>query len=325
VSASSNLLAALALSGLALVSLGRWWWQPRAAAAEARTAEVDAMLERIATELDAEPRDDARLRTLRWDTSGDCTQVYAFTIDESHANESVALFLGQPEEHSRWLLGIGPHPMHEDRLAAMLVPDPEPPGDDEPTRLRELFIAPDARELGPAAPDFACRSRRWDPLEDALALGWPKLPANPVRAGDRWIGQVVGGRCHETPCLDATGQFDRARSCQARPWQEQLVGWLEPEIAVIRSSWDDGQQAESAARRRMAESAEPTNSLDFGILTWRELAMAEGRPVLARAEIWHRWTGVVRTLELRALEQCAPGGPLEETIERVRASLRAPG
>lgn len=283
---STSRLAALALSGLALVAFGRWWWQPRAGT-------------------------DDGLHLLRWDLSGACTQVYAFTIDESFADESVAHFLGRAEEHSRWLLAVGPHPQLEGRLAALLVPELHESDEPEPPRLRELFTSPDSRALGPAAPDFACRSRTWDPVEDALALGWPELPAAPVGPGDHWRGHTVGGRCHETPCLDPQGQFDHARSCQARPWDEGLVGWHDsdergPASAVLRSSWDDGHQ-------------------QFGILTSRELTIAEGRPVLAQAEIWHRWTGVVRQLELRALDECAPGGDLAETIARVRASLPAPG
>lgn len=286
---SPNGLAALALGTLALVAVGRW----------------------------GQPLAGANLHTLRWQLSGSCTQVYALTIDESFADPSVAVFLAREEEHSRWLMALGPHPRVEGRLAALLEPMRSEP--DEPGRLRELFTSPDSRSLGPAAPDFACRNRTWDPLEDALALGWPELPAAPVRAGDRWRGQVVGGRCHETPCLDGTGQFDRARSCQARPWAEQLVGWQRPSgggpaMAVLRSTWDDGHEGETS------EAGE------FGILTSRELTIAEGRPVLVQAEIWHRWTGVVRRLELRALDECAPGpADLAETIARVRANLPAPG
>jgi hypothetical protein len=313
-----NQIAALALGCLGLVAIGRWWWQPRAAAAEAReVSELDAVRGRMAIALDAEPLADESPHALRWQLSGSCTQVYAFTIDESFADESVAVFLARAEEHSRWLLAIGPHPQLEGRLAALLVPDD--PSEPEQPRLRELFSSPESRELGPAAPDFACRNRTWDPIEDALALGWPELPDAPVRAGTRWHGQVVGGRCHETTCLDGAGQFDHARSCQARPWTEQLVGWLRPAaggpaMAVLRSSWDDGHEDETS------EAGE------FGILTSRELTIAEGRPVLAQAEIWHRWTGVVRRLELRALDECAPGAAdLAETIARVRASLPAPG
>jgi hypothetical protein len=286
-------LVGLAWVGLALIGVGRWWWQPRAGTDEGP-------------------------HTLRWDLSGACTQVYAFTVDESFAHESVGLFLGRPEEHSRWLLAVGPHPQLEGRLAALLVPEQSTSDESDQPRLRELFTSPESRELGPAAPDFACRSRSWDPLEDALALGWPELPAAPVRPGDHWRGQVVGGRCHETPCLDARGEFDPGRSCQARPWDEGLVGWHEatgagPAIAVLRSTWDDGHEDETS------------NYDQLGILTQRELTIAEGRPLLARVEIWHRWTGVVRQLELRALDECAPGGDLAETIARVRASLPASG
>jgi hypothetical protein len=309
---SSRQLAALALGGLVLVALARWWWQPRAAEAASSRG---ATLEDMALTLDAQRLADPGPQTLRWDLSGACTQVYSLTIDESFADVSVMNFLGRNEEHSSWFMAVGPHPRIEGRLAVLLVDRATPEAE---VRLRELFTSPESHELGPAAPDFACRNRSWDLVEDALALGWPELPVAPVRAGDGWRGQVVGGRCHETPCLDGEGQFDHARSCQARPWQEQLVGWLDPAgkgpaIAVLTSSWDDGHEAD------------PSNVGQFGIYSWRELAIAEGRPLFVRAEILHRWTGVMRRLELRAIGECAPGGDLAETLARVRASLPTPG
>ncbi|MFV8750531.1 hypothetical protein ACNOYE_08255 [Nannocystaceae bacterium ST9] len=285
-------LLALVLAGLAVAGIVRWWWQPRAAAAEASDVELGATLDRMALALAGERIADPGLRTLRWQV-GACTQVYALTIDESFADESVGVFLGRGEEHSRWRLTIGPQPRSRsglDRATASLVSETD--ADDEPER-RELFVDPEGRSLGPAAPDFACRARGWDPLEDALALGWPRLPDAAVRPGDRWTGALVGGRCHETPCLDEQGQFDRARSCQAQPWSEQLAGWIEIagelEVAVLRSRWDDGHSGE------------------LGIVSTRELAIAEGRPLLAQVEVEHRWTGVIRRLELRAIGQCEPG------------------
>jgi len=319
---SPHQLAALAVSSLVLAGVVRWQWQPRRAAAAERDDELEGTLERMAAEVHAAPLlglADRGPELLRWQPSDACTQVYAFTIDETFANETVAAFLGRAEEHSRWLMAVGPHPRSEGQLAALLVAESSAEHEQgEHPRLRGLFVGPDSRSLGPAAPDFACRNRTWDPLEDALALGWPELPLARVRPGDHWRGQVVGGRCHETACLDAEGHFDRARSCQARAWDEQLAGWLQPDsgaaMAVLRSTWDDGHEGETSTEG------------EFGILTWRELTIAEGRPTLAQAEIWHRWTGVSRRLELRALGACESGrGDLSETIAQVRASLPAPG
>ncbi len=303
---SPTTLAALVVCGVLGLGLARWWWQPRAAAAATRDTELDATLERMARELDTESQTRAEARTLRWRFAEVCTQVYEFTIDESFADESVAVFLGRAEEHSRWWLAIGSHPRLPDRLGALLIAH-EPLEPVDAGKLRELFASTDGRALGPAAPDLACRARTWDPLEDALALGWPRLPNRPVRPGDRWVGHVVGGRCHETPCLDAKGEIDRARACQARPWTEQVAGWLESETetatAVLRSTWTDGHTG------------------PVGIVTTRELVIAEGRPLLAYAEIWQRWVGVVRQLELRAIGECTPGADLARAI----ADARDPG
>jgi hypothetical protein len=255
-----------------------------------------ATLDSLVLVLDAEPLARTRPILLRWQFDPTCTQVYELSVAESFAHEGVAPFLGRAPEHSRHRLTLAADPQRAERWLATLEPLELDPRD--PARTRELHVAADRRAIGPRAPDLACRNRSWDLLEDALALGWPTLPASPRRPGEHWIGEVVGGRCHETVCLDASGSFDPTRACQAMPWHESLAGFARDAegttITLLRSHWHDDHEGESAT---------------IGITTTRELALAEGRLLLARAEVEQRWSGVIRQLELRRVDACPLAPP----------------
>jgi hypothetical protein len=289
-------LVSLAVVSLAIVGAWRWWLAPRRDAAANAAAPALVQARERAREQAASHGitlmldDHAGPRVeLRWLAPSECVEVYRVRVDESFRDPSVAVFVGREPEHSSWALALEARPSAsaaglvavESLLMSLDAPD------QEPERRRQLWWS--AREVGPAAPDFACRQRSWDPLEDALALGWPLLPSHRVRVGERWQGAAVAGRCHETTCVDDQGQFPHDRPCRARAWGEQLAGVAEGGVALILGDWDDGH-----------DLARP----EIGILTSRELLITEGRPLHARVTIDQRWVGVRRQLELTRIDDC---------------------
>lgn len=279
-------LAGIAVLVLALVCAWRWWVMPsRAAAREAAAPELVAARTAASARLAANEiaiAFDDRSAELRWRPPGECVEVYRVRIDEQYRDAMVARFVGREEEHSSWLLALGHR--GQQRLGVLVREDAAVP-EDERERERELVWS--AGEVGPAAPDLACRRRSWDPIEDALALGWPSLPGARVRVGESWIGASVEGRCHETVCANEQGQFEHDRRCRASPWHEQLAGAGEG-VAVILSSWDDGHELDP-----------------IGILTTRTSLIHEGRPLWVSVGVEHRWSGVSRSLELIRIDDCS--------------------
>ena len=319
----------LALIGLGLVGAWRWWLGPRSAAAESAASpelvELRASTEATLAELgvavsltDPPVGSSVDGEALRWRAPGECVEVYRVRLDDRYRDASVATFLGRAEEHATHYLALAGDPLRAPERAseagelapvlAVLITD-----DGEPERVRELWWGPET--VGPAAPDFACRRRSWDPLEDALALGWPRLPGTTTRVGEGWRGAAVEGRCHETVCVEPDGSFAHAVPCRARPWAERLAGG-EGSLALVLGTWDDGH--------------DPTRP-EIGILTSRELVLDEGRPLYVRAVIDQRWAGVRRELSLVRVDDCGtrslagPGeaGEVEETRARFRGPFRA--
>ncbi|MFO7565415.1 MAG: hypothetical protein R6X02_22430 [Enhygromyxa sp.] len=317
--AAAMILAYAALLGCAGLGAWRWWWAPKSAAAAAReTAELVALREATIETLGQfgieVALDDhlAEADTLRWRAPGECVEVYRVRIDERHRDEGVALFLGRDEEHATLHLALVADPTRAGRegpspaLGLLIAADEEP-------RLRELWWG--ERVVGPSAPDFACRRRSWDPLEDALALGWPRLPGARVPVGERWRGAAVEGRCHETVCVEPDGSFGHAVPCRAPPWTERLAG-AQGDLALILGDWNDGH-----------DPARP----EIGILTSRELVLDEGRPLYLRAVIDQRWAGVRRELSLVRIDDCgrrslatpADRPRVDETRARLADQIRA--
>lgn len=300
-------LAGVGVLVLALVCVGRWWLMPSRAAARAAAApELVAARTAASAELAAHELAivlDDRSAELRWRPPSECVEVYRVRIDERYRDAMVARFVGREEEHSSWLLALG---RRERQVIGVLVREHASDEEDE-ARERELVWS--ATDVGPAAPDFACRRRSWDPIEDALALGWPKLPGGRVRIGEAWIGASVEGRCHETVCANEQGQFEHDRRCRARPWQEQLAG-AGDDVAVIVSRWDDGHALEQ-----------------IGIVTTRTSLIHEGRPLWVSASVEHRWSGVSRELELTRIDDCGGAslavGEDEASIAQARAPFEA--
>lgn len=247
----TRVIAALLFGGLACVGAWRWSW--------------------LSTEA-SQPS---------WRAPESCVEVYELRIDEAFRDASVASFVGREPEHATWWLALAQR--DTGIVAVLLADDP-----DEPPRRRALWWS--SRAIGPAAPDFACRRRSWDPLEDALALGWPTLPAGRVSVGDAWVGSAVEGRCHETVCLSDDGRFTHERPCRARPWRERLAG-ADNGLMLIAGDWDDGQWDDG-------------HDPETGILTSRLALLDDGRPLQVWAGVAHHWSGVRRSLSLTRIDDC---------------------
>jgi hypothetical protein len=166
---------------------------------------------------------------------------------------------------------------------------------------RELFLS--ATLIGPAAPTAPCLPRTWDPMDDALALGWPRLPNRPVALGEHWRGARVEGRCNRTACVDPQtylgGPENHDRPCTTMDWDEHLVGIFEiggERYAAVESHWNDGHPLVSAERRVL-------------------ISVDHGRPVWAKAVIDHRpaqlgddntYAPVERSWTMESIDTC-PG------------------
>jgi hypothetical protein len=317
VQARAALVLSVALLGLGSIGAWRWWVGPwRAAQTNSRAPAQVEQREAVAAQLAGlgvqasfgvgavEPEH------LRWRAPGDCVEVYAVRVDERHRDPGVAVFLGRAEEHTSWVLALAADPRRRSPGAVLGVLTVE--GEAEPPRVRELWWGP--AEVGPQAPDWACRRRSWDPMEDALALAWPRLPdtGRALWVGERWQGMAVEGRCHETVCLDPQASFAAASEteCRARPWAEQLAG-VQGGMALIQGDWDDGH--------------DPARG-EIGVLTSRVAVIDEGRPLYVRAVIEQRWAGVRRELSLVRLDPCGERSLASEAdaalVDQARARLQ---
>lgn len=163
------------------------------------------------------------------------------------------------------------------------------------------------RELvGPASPMAACWPRTWDPMDDAMTLGWPGLTGRLTAVGERWNGLPVGGKCSRSACVDPQtgggGAGNHHRTCVVPPWRETLAGLYTHDGALyawLHSEWSDGH--------------EPGR----GIRTERHTlySIEHGRPVWSQTRVDHRFgqpkaeggmAPVVRTWTLEAADAC-PG------------------
>ncbi|MEX1367164.1 MAG: hypothetical protein AB1Z98_28815 [Nannocystaceae bacterium] len=169
---------------------------------------------------------------------------------------------------------------------------------------RDVYFS---RELiGPASPTAACMPRTWDPMEDAFALGWPRVPGRLTAVGERWNGMRVGGKCNRSACVDPQtgggGEQTHDRTCVSPPWKERLAALFEhggEHYALIVSAWTDG------------------HGPGQGINTERQtlVSVEHGRPLWSRTRIDHRfgqpaadggYSPVVRTWTLESIDAC-PG------------------
>ncbi len=237
----------------------------------------------------------------------DCPHAYRLTA----AYEPTLRF----EEDGSASLIIGRHPRQEPEHP--IEAGPLPPGHMVPAHLfyqgvraervgatRDITIT--GEFLGPAAPTAACMPRTWDPMEDALTLGWPRLTDRLTPVGEHWNGLRVGGKCSRSACVDPNtgggGPENHERTCVVPPWQEQLAGLYAHEgelYAWIYSRWSDG------------------HGPGLGITTERRtlISVEHGRPLWSQTRLEHRYpqpvasggfAPVVRTWTLEAIDAC-PG------------------
>jgi hypothetical protein len=261
--------------------------------------------------LHAEPSTDV-VAPLGWQVPSEaCPHAYrihtSYTPAQMHEEDSVS-----------WLaLGRAPDVDRPGRVVAA-VPEgvPVPLGVVAPLQLyyrglraerrgssRDVFAS--AQQYGPSAPTAACFPRTWDPMEDALALGWPQLADHPVLVGERWTGGRVEGKCNRSPCVDphtgGGGEEQHHRACVSMSWSERLAGIYEiadERLALVESHWDDGHEG-------------------LGISTDRItlVSVDHGRPVWSRTVVDHRFpqpaadrtfAPVVRTWVMESVDAC-PG------------------
>ena len=169
---------------------------------------------------------------------------------------------------------------------------------------RDVFVS--AEQIGPSAPTAACTPRTWDPMEDALALAWPRLPARLTAIDEHWTGLRVEGRCNRSACVDPQtgggGPDNHGRTCVTMSWDERLAGVFDiggKRFALVESRWSDGHpEGEGISARRLA-----LVSVDHGRPAWARAVITHPFPQMTADK---RMAPVVRTWTLEAVDAC-PG------------------
>lgn len=245
-----------------------------------------------------------RVATLAWQAPAACPQVFRVQIDERYPDGLAAMLRTTPEQSESFLAVAGPAqggeawppgPVPEDRVfvGRSLFRGPKTQG-----RPLEREFALSAALAGPASPDAPCFERTWDPVEDALALGWPALPGRMVAVGETWRGARVEARCNRSACVDPKtrggGPENHHRPCTTMSWRERLDGVFrlgDERVAEISSFWSDGQP------------------LDEGIWSERKavVSLAHGRLLHSETLIHHGYSGIEREVRVDAVDGCAGG------------------
>lgn len=246
---------------------------------------------------------------LRWRAPTSCTQVYRITIDDEYPRSIARAFGSEAEESvSTLALGRDPYGKNKDKnnfeVAPRLGADElwqgrllfiGPKSEDRPL-VRELFFS--GAQIGLGSPDAACFERTWDPIEDALALGWPTLPGRLTALGETWRGSRVESRCNRSACADPLtgngGSDAHNLTCTTMAWRETLEGIYEQDgrrVAAITGFWSDG------------------HPLDQGIWSERQSLVSsdDGRLIAAEIVIHHNRYKITRNLRIEAVDNC-PGG-----------------
>ncbi len=245
-----------------------------------------------------------RVATLAWQPPRGCTQVFRVRVDEGYPPGLEDMLRTRAEHSDSYLAVTGPEgageawpagPVPEDRVftGRTLFRGPKTQG-----RPLQREFALSAGLAGPASPDAACFERTWDPVEDALALGWVELPGRMVAVGETWRGARVEARCNRSACVDPEtrggGPENHHRPCATMSWRERLDGVSrlgDDRVAEISSFWSDG------------------HPLGAGI--WSErvalVSLTHGRLMYSETRIHHGYTGIEREVRLTAIDAC-PGG-----------------
>jgi len=167
---------------------------------------------------------------------------------------------------------------------------------------RDVALAADF--AGPAAPTAACFPRTWDPMEDALALGWPKLPVRLVAVDQRWTGLRVEGKCNRSACVypvtGGGGPDNHHRACVTMDWAERLAGVYDGaggRWALVASEWSDGHGDAGIRSERLT-----LVSVDHGRPAWSRTTVhhAFNQPIAGGG-----FAPVERTWTLESIDACA--------------------
>jgi len=248
-----------------------------------------------------------RVATLAWQAPAGCPQAYRVQVDERYPDGLEAMLRTKAEQSESWLVVAGPEKPEKGSAAWPAGPVPE----DRVFVGRSLFRGPKTQDralqrefalsatlAGPASPDAPCFERTWDPVEDALALGWPALPGRMVAIGETWRGARVEARCNRSACVDPEtrggGPENHLRPCTTMSWRERLDGIFrvgDERVVEISSFWSDGQP------------------LDAGIWSERKavVSLAHGRLIHSETLIHHGYSGIEREVRVDAVDDCAGG------------------
>lgn len=168
--------------------------------------------------------------------------------------------------------------------------------------VRDWFLS--ATMAGPAAPTAACFPRTWDPIEDAFALGWPRLPGGPAAVGDTWTGLRVEGKCNRSACVDPVsgggGPENHHRTCVTPSWKNTLSGVYEVgehRVALVQGQWSDGHGEKGIWTESMT-----VISIDHGRPLWSRVVVHHGfnQPTADRS-----FAPVERTWTMEAIDDCS--------------------
>jgi hypothetical protein len=234
----------------------------------------------------------------------DCPQVYRVEVDETHAAPDVATYLGREAERSTSWLALAPDDERDDFERS--VEWTWIGRDDEAPRVLRRSGEMSAEFAGPGAPDAACRPFGWDRIEDAIALGWPRLPGRRVRPGDTWAGATIQGKCNHTACVTAQGRTSADEPCTVGPWRATMaaLGDAAGGVSAVVESWQDVDAPETSVRAR------------------RTSIVADGRLLWSRTAIVDAFRGATREVEFVAVDDC--GGVAPADLDRdATAAVRA--
>ena len=166
-------------------------------------------------------------------------------------------------------------------------------------------------EIGPTSPTAGCLPKTWDPIEDAMTLGWPELTGRLTGIREIWTGHRVAGKCNRAACVDPKtgggGEENHNRTCVTQDWQNQLVGVFEHQgerLALVRGTWTDGHG-----------EVGPGNTTGIWAERLTLINVAHGRPMWSRNKLHHSfpqptadksWSPIDRTWEMHTVDAC-PG------------------
>jgi hypothetical protein len=284
------------------------WCVAGCAAPPAATVDARPQLVRSLTPWSIEPTSAATaVGTLAWQSPTDaCAQVYRITVayepDLKFEEDSVSfLALGlDPKREGDLGDGAGPIPV-DSVVGGRLFYQGLRAERDGATR----DVSYGRTAFGPAAPTAACLPQTWDPMEDAFALAWPRLPGRLTAVGEHWNGLRVEAKCNRAACVDPKtgggGPDNHHRTCVTQDWQESLLGLYEVDgqrLAWLHSTWTDGHGGEGIDTERFTL-----------------VSIDHGRPVWSQTIVDHRFAQptadgafapVVKTWQLEAIDDC-PG------------------